>query len=290
MIFVLNILRDQADIEISEGKYSIFRIFSIKQMIKIKLMLIFFLNWHVIEQNTWGDALWVWICTDSNKVRDSLQSICSLTLFFLKLTVSVDLKGEEHAQLEYVIFIQRTAPLENSSEVIWMFGDDHGNKWKKMRVSWLQQEDGGVALVLRGDVYDDEEKSRSELSGQKKLLSHRSSTVELRRRDSSSVCWLCVGGGCFLGSEVVLPDVFARSSNVGWSLNCSGFEAETVSNCSSRRKKMFVWQGQRSLLVLSTGDEKVSAEKLFSLLSICLWRKSPTVHLSKCRLHWNQFD
>ena len=91
MIFLL---RDQADIEVSEGKYSIFRIFSMKQIINIKLMLIFFLNWHVIEQNTWGDVLWVWICTDSNKVRDSLQSICSLTLFFLKLTVSGDLNGD----------------------------------------------------------------------------------------------------------------------------------------------------------------------------------------------------
>ena len=105
MIFLL---RDQSDIEISETKYSIFRIFSIKQIINIKLMLIFFLNWHVIEQNTWGDALWVWISTDSNKVRDSFQPICSLTLFFVKVPVSRDLNGDDHAQSEYVIFIHRT--------------------------------------------------------------------------------------------------------------------------------------------------------------------------------------
>ena len=55
-----------------------------------------------------GLSSWVWISTDSNKVRDSFQPICSLTLFFVKLTVSRDLNGDDHAQSEYVIFIHRT--------------------------------------------------------------------------------------------------------------------------------------------------------------------------------------
>ena len=131
MIFVLNILRDQSNIEIIELKYRImiclFDQTNNQHKIELLVMLIFFLNeirqWYVIEQNTSGDPLLWWpmilirrlnkkiriTCeTGSNPMRNGLFSDIVFPLKFCFASGQRFPQRGRGAESEYVIFIHRT--------------------------------------------------------------------------------------------------------------------------------------------------------------------------------------